>query len=190
MIQANSYLTFFSTNFLKLEILKIIGASYMDEECKVFTDKVNSFFSQLRILNLSYSSLNSPAIDLLLSAITLPLVELHLSYSKFNVTSIEAINSKLAAKIHKLSIVQAFFYDSQHVKLLLDKMIANPCFDFNYILNQFSHLVSKKLIADILFNYLPLIKQHVLNITEAALTDIDVVYWDISETAKSDYKTN
>jgi len=45
MIQANSYLTFFSTNFLKLEILKIIGASYMDEECKVFTDKVNSFFS-------------------------------------------------------------------------------------------------------------------------------------------------
>jgi hypothetical protein len=76
----------------------------MDEECKVFIEKVNTFFSQLKIMNLSYSQLNSPAIDLLLSAITLPLVELHLSYSKFNVTSIDAINSKLAAKIHKLSI--------------------------------------------------------------------------------------
>lgn len=68
----------------------------MDEEFKIFIDKVNIFFSQLKELDLSYSSLNSPSIDLLLSVITLPLVELYLDNSKFNVASIKAINPKLA----------------------------------------------------------------------------------------------
>ncbi|EAR85247.2 kinase domain protein (macronuclear) [Tetrahymena thermophila SB210] len=168
----------FDTYFENLEVLKLVQVNYYDNQFLTFTQNVNNYFKKLKILNLAQSQINRSAISVFFSKVNIPLVEINMNQCKVDEVCIQSLNNNLKENLIKLSLSQCFLYDSQHLQDLLNLMKKNVCFDYNYILKQYNHLISKKMLYEIVRNYPPLENQHVLDLTEAAFCDIDVTYWN------------
>ncbi|KAL4493563.1 hypothetical protein ABPG72_004056 [Tetrahymena utriculariae] len=177
-IQPSCYEILFDTYFENLEVLKLVQLSFYDNQFFSFNDNVNKYFKKLKILNLAQSQINRYAIIDFFKKVEIPLVEINMNSCKVDELCIQSLNGNLKENLVKLSLSQCFLYDSQHLQILLNQMRNNVCFDYNYILKQYNHLISKKMLYEIVKNYPPLENQHVLDLTEAAFCDIDVTYWN------------
>ncbi|KAL4444730.1 hypothetical protein ABPG74_015938, partial [Tetrahymena malaccensis] len=177
-IQPSCYEILFDTYFENLEVLKLVQVNFYDNQFFGFTQNVNNYFKKLKILNLAQSQINKSAISEFFKKVNVPLVEINMNSCKVDEECILSFNSNLKENLIKLSLSQCFLYDSQHLQDLLNLMRNNVCFDYNYILKQYNHLISKKMLYEIVRNYPPLENQHVLDLTEAAFCDIDVTYWN------------